>query len=127
MPQKRGGNKHNQEILIGRENLILYGLIEKRGKNKSTEKESNMPKKRPPLVTPVKMDIKPNYPFKQVTLDTNKIFDETHIRNVFIRRDWKVLTDMEKSYSEKIEYISKEWHLSDKNIEHIIQNYPNQK
>ena len=53
-----------------------------------------MSKKRPPLVTPVIDEIKPNHPFDQVTLDTNKTFDLIHIRNAFIRYAYKLLSNV---------------------------------
>ena len=88
-----------------------------------------MSKKRPPLVTPVIDEIKPNHPFDQVTLDTNKTFDLIHIRNAFIRYAYKLLSNVkcekcgkEVSYNKRINDISREWFSSPKNIEKIISS-----
>ena len=98
--------------------MILYGLTEEQGRKQS--KGNNMPKKKPPLVTPAEIEIQPHHPFPQVSLDTNKLFDQIHIRNTYIRAMNTALQDCEVGYNTRIEYLSRKWFSSPQNIERII-------
>ena len=79
-------------------------------------------KKKQPLVMPVETELQPNYPFPQVTLDTNKLFDEIHIRNTYIRAMNDALKDCEVNYNTRIAYLSRKWFSSPQNIERITTN-----
>ena len=56
----------------------------------------------------------------------NKLMDQvdTEIRNISIVTGWDIMSMLtELSYKEKIEWLMKEYHLSDKRIEEIIRIY----
>ena len=56
----------------------------------------------------------------------NKLMDQvdTEIRNISIVTAWDIMTGLtELSYKEKIDWLTKEYHLSDKRIEEIIRIY----
>lgn len=49
---------------------------------------------------------------------------DTEIRNISIVTGWDIMTTLtEMSYKEKIAWLMKEYHLSDKSIEKIIRMY----
>ena len=56
----------------------------------------------------------------------NKLMDQvdTEIRNISIVTAWDIMSGLtELSYKEKIDWLMKEYHLSDKRIEEIIRIY----
>ena len=56
----------------------------------------------------------------------NKLMDQvdTEIRNISIVTAWDIMTGLtELNYKEKIDWLTKEYHLSDKRIEEIIRIY----
>ena len=56
----------------------------------------------------------------------NKLMDQvdTEIRNISIVTAWDIMTGLtELNYKEKIDWLTKEYHLSDKRIEEIIRVY----
>ena len=56
----------------------------------------------------------------------NKLMDQvdTEIRNISIVTAWDIMTGLtELSYKEKIDWLMKEYHLSDKRIEEIVREY----
>ena len=60
----------------------------------------------------------------------NKLMDQvdTEIRNISIVTAWDIMTGLtELSYKEKIDWLTKEYHLSDKRIEEIIRMYRDDK
>jgi hypothetical protein len=69
---------------------------------------------------PVIEEIQPNYPFPQVSFDTNKVFDQIHIRNTYIRAMNDALKENEIGYNDRIRYLSRKWFSSPQNIERII-------
>ena len=79
-------------------------------------------KKKPPLVMPVVGELHQNNPFPQVTLDTNKFFDQIHIRNTYIRAMNDALKDCEVNYNTRIAYLSRKWFSSPKSIERVINS-----
>ena len=49
---------------------------------------------------------------------------DTEIRNISIVTAWDIMTGLtELSYKEKIDWLTKEYHLSDKRIEEIVRMY----
>ena len=56
----------------------------------------------------------------------NKLMNQvdTEIRNISIVTAWDIMTGLtELSYKEKIDWLTKEYHLSDKRIEEIVRMY----
>jgi len=84
-------------------------------------------KKKTPLVMPVSGELHQNNPFPQVTLDTNKFFDQIHIRNTYIRAMNDALKDCDVCYNTRVAYLSRKWFSSPKNIEKIVKGGLNHK